>query len=94
VPPLPGLAGLARTPSHRFAVGYDLPSLRDSGKSLSSEFSVNKLDGGIRVFTVATNHGDCDPGTPISRLAVCVAPIGRLAFPGKYKAIESLTFVG
>jgi hypothetical protein len=32
MPPLPGLAGMARTPSHRFAVGYDLPSLRDSGK--------------------------------------------------------------
>jgi hypothetical protein len=35
---LPGLAGMARTPSHRFAVGYDLPSLRDSGKIIKFGF--------------------------------------------------------
>src|ERR1700674_5079868 len=53
-------------------------------RSSSSDSSVNQRDGDMPVFTIATNHGDCNPGTPI----------GRLAFPGEYKAIESLTFVG
>jgi hypothetical protein len=88
VPPLPGLAGMARTPSHRFGVGYDLPSLRDSGKSLSSDLSVNQLDGDMPLFTIVTNHGDCNLGTPISRLARRKPPIGRLAFPGKYKHLN------
>jgi hypothetical protein len=45
--------------------------------------------GGNQRDSDSPNQVRCNPGAPISRLAIFVTPIGRLAFPGQSHIVLS-----